>query len=423
RDRLRSNPTMPIYEAVRLALSTIRVQKLKSFFTLLGVCIGVMFLITVVSIVEGMGAYMENDLVGKIISINTVELRHRPNINIGDVDASVWEEYRRRRRLYIDDVPPVVAVLPEGTKWAVTAENNVTVTTAYSRPRSAQAYGIDGQFMEIKNWAISEGRPFTKQELDYGENVVVIGPDVAERAFPGLDPVGREAKIGGQVYRVIGVVESQGSALGISFDNFVVAPYRSPIRRLLNRTPNIIDAVLIQGQNQDVLTEASELVRGVMRTRHKLRPGAKDDFALETSESALEFWNKLKGYLVLAGIALPAIGLVVGSIVIMNIMLVAVAERTREIGIRKALGAKRRDIMAQFLVESATLSTVGALLGIALGLGFSQLIAAVSPLPATVAPWSIIVGVIVGAGVGIVSGVYPASRASLLDPITALRQE
>jgi len=195
------------------------------------------------------------------------------------------------------------------------------------------------------------------------------------------------------------------------------------VRRLLNTEPNIIDAVLIQGENQDVLTEASELVRGVMRTRHKLRPGVKDDFTLETSESALEFWNKLKGYLVLAGIALPAIGLVVGSIVIMNIMLVAVAERTREIGIRKALGAKRRDIMAQFLVESATLSTVGALLGIALGLGLSQLIAAVSPLPATVAPWSIIVGVVVGAGVGIVSGVYPASRASLLDPITALRQE
>ena len=141
------------------------------------------------------------------------------------------------------------------------------------------------------------------------------------------------------------------------------------------------------------------------------------------SESALEFWNKLEGYLVMAGVFLPAIGLVVGAIVIMNIMLVAVAERTREIGIRKALGAKRRDILAQFLVESATLSTVGAMLGIALGIGLAQLIAAVSPLPASVAPWSIVVGVLVGGGVGIVSGVYPASRASRLDPITALRQE
>jgi putative ABC transport system permease protein len=414
---------MPLFEAVRLALSTIRVQKLKSFFTLLGVCIGVMFLITVVSIVEGMGAYMEKDLIGKIIAINTVELRHRPNINIGDVDASVWEEYRRRRRLYTADVQPVVDVLPEGTRWAVTSEANISVATPFSRPRSAQGIGIDGQYLEIKNWAIAEGRPFTRQELDYGENVALIGPDVAERAFPGLDPVGRDMRIGGQPYRVIGVVESQGSALGISFDNFVVAPLKSPIRRLLNVDPDVVDAVMIQGENEDVLTEASELVRGVMRTRHKLRPGTPDDFTLETSASALEFWNKLKGYLVIAGVALPAIGLVVGSIVIMNIMLVAVAERTREIGIRKALGAKRRDIMAQFLVESATLSTVGAMLGIALGLGFSQAIAAVSPLPATVAPWSIIVGVLVGAGVGIISGVYPASRASLLDPITALRQE
>lgn len=414
---------MPLYEAVRLALATIRVQKLKSFFTLLGVCIGVMFLITVVSIVEGMGRYMEHDLVGKIIAINSVELRHRPNINIGDVDASVWEEYRRRPRLSISDVPPVAAVLPEGTKWAVTSENNTSVSTMYSRPRRVQVYGVDGQFLEIKNWAITEGRPFTRQELDYGENVVVIGPDVAERAFPGVDALGRELKMGGQPYRVIGIVESQGSALGISFDNFVVAPWQSPVRRLLNTKPNAIDAVIIQAENPDVLTEASELVRGVMRTRHKLRPRVPDDFTLETSASALEFWNKLKGYLVLAGIALPAIGLVVGAIVIMNIMLVAVAERTREIGIRKALGAKRRDILAQFLVESATLSTVGAMLGIALGIGLSQAIAAISPLPATVAPWSIVVGVLVGAGVGIVSGVYPASRAARLDPITALRQE
>jgi len=160
-----------------------------------------------------------------------------------------------------------------------------------------------------------------------------------------------------------------------------------------------------------------------MRTTRKLRPNQKDNFSLQTADSALEFWNKIEGYLVIAGVALPAIGLVVGAIVIMNIMLVAVAERTREIGIRKALGAKRRDILAQFLVESATLSTVGAMLGIALGIGLAQAISAVTPLPASVAPWSIVVGVAVGMGVGIISGVYPASRASRLDPVVALRQE
>ncbi len=414
---------MPLFEAVRLALNTIRVQKLKSFFTLAGVCIGVMFLITVVSIIEGMGRYMKDDLVGKIIAINSFELRRQPNINIGDVDQSEWDSWRRRPRLYISDLLPVVEALPEGTRWAQESENNVTATSIYSRPRTTNAIGVDGDWFAIKKLALTDGREFTAQELRQGENVAIIGPDMIDRAFPGVDPIGRELRIGGVPYRVIGITESRGSAFGISFDNFVIAPWRSPIRKLLNPQPQMIDAVIVQSENQAVLTEAKERVRAVMRTRRGLRPSQPDNFAMETSESALEFWNKIEGYLVIAGVALPAIGLVVGAIVIMNIMLVAVAERTREIGIRKALGAKRRDILAQFLVESATLSTVGAMLGIALGIGFSQAIAAVSPLPASVAPWSIVVGVLVGAGVGIISGVYPASRASRLDPVVALRQE
>jgi putative ABC transport system permease protein len=414
---------VPLFEAVRLALSTIRVQKLKSFFTLAGVCIGVMFLITVVSIIEGMGRYMKEDLVGKLIAVNSFELRRAPNINIGDVDQAEWDSWRRRRRLYISDLLPVVEALPEGTRWAQESENNVTAVTRFARPRSTNAIGIDGDWFAIKKLAVQDGREFTAQELAQGENVVIIGPDMVDRAFPGLDPIGREIRIGSTPYRVIGVTESRGSAFGISFDNFVIAPWRSPIRKLLNPASQMIDAVVIQADNQAVLMEAQERVRAVMRTRHGLRPSQPDDFSFQTSESALEFWNKLEGYLIIAGVALPAIGLVVGAIVIMNIMLVAVAERTREIGIRKALGAKRRDILAQFLVESATLSTVGAMLGIALGIGLAQAIAAATPLPASVAPWSIIVGVAVGMGVGIISGVYPASRASLLDPVAALRQE
>ena len=414
---------MPFLEAVRLALQTIRVQKLKSFFTLAGVCIGVMFLITVVSIIEGMGRYMKEDLVGKLIAVNSFELRRRPNINMGEMDPSVWEEYRRRQRLTVADLLPVVEALPEGTKWAQESESGVQATSRYARPRSTTAIGIDGDWFGIKQLEMTDGRAFTEQELAQGENVLILGPDMVDRAFPGLDPIGREIRIGGTPYRVIGVTESRGSVFGISFDNFVIAPWRSPIRRLLNPAPLQIDAVIVQAENQVMLIEAQERVRAVMRTRHKLRPGVDDDFSLETSASALEFWDKIEGYLIIAGVALPAIGLVVGAIVIMNIMLVAVAERTREIGIRKALGAKRRDILAQFLVEAATLSTLGAMMGIALGIGLAQAIAALTPLPASVAPWSIVVGVLVGAGVGIISGVYPASRASLLDPIAALRQE
>lgn len=414
---------MRFFEAVRLAIDTICVQKLKSFFTLLGVCIGVMFLIAVVSIVDGMGRYMEEDLVGKLIGINTFELRNRPNINMGDVDESVWMEYRKRPRVVESDVQPVVEALPEGARWAMLSEDNLKVESAYSRPRSGHIFAIDGAYFEIKKLDVTSGRRFTQQELTYGENVVILGPDLAKRLFPSLDPVGRAVKIAGLPYAVIGVGESQGSAFGLSFDNYVIAPFRAPVHRLLNREAKAIDAVIVQVPSAIMLTDAQERVRAVMRGRHKLHPGQKDNFSMQTADSALEFWNKLRRYLVLVGVALPAVGLVVGAIVIMNIMLVAVAERTREIGIRKALGAKRRDILAQFLIESATLSTVGALLGVGCGVAIAAVIRVLTPMPTSVAPWSVAVGVLVGAGVGVVAGVYPASRASLLDPIAALRQE
>lgn len=415
---------MQFFEAIRLALSTIRVQKLKSAFTLLGVCIGVMFLISVVSIVEGMGRYMEDDLVGKLIGVNTFELRHRPNINIGDVDEATWQEYRRRKRLEIVDVPPVLKDLPADAKWYLISEDQVNVTSAISpKPRRVRVYAVDGDYFDVKNMGVTQGRPLSPQELERGEKSVVIGIDAAERLFPGLDPIGREIKMAGLPYTVVGIAEAQGKAFGMSFDNFMVTSWRSPARRLLNSKPNIIDALAIQSPSEGAMRETMEIVRATMRAEHRLRPSQKDDFSLQTADSALEFWNKIKGYLVLAGIALPAIGLVVGAIVIMNIMLVAVSERTREIGIRKALGAKRRDILWQFLIEASTLGTVGSAIGVGLGIGLAQLISAVSPLPASVAPWSIVVGVALGAGVGVISGVYPASRASRLDPIAALRQE
>jgi putative ABC transport system permease protein len=413
---------MPLFEALRLALSQIRVQKLKSFFTLLGVTIGVMFLIAVVSIVEGLGRYMEEDVMGKLMAVNSFELRHRPNNPVGDVTEEEWRAWQRRQRIVESDVEPVAEALPEGTRHAVIGYDQLTVQSAYSSPSRVTAQNVTPEYFTIKRLGVSSGRLFNAQENELGLPVVVVGQDIKDRFFPTVDPIGRELKIGTIPYTVIGVAEKQGSALGQSFDRFVVAPYRSPMRRLTNRR-GVIDAVIIQVPNQAAMADVQERVRQVMRSRHKLRPAQPDDFSMESSESAMTFFNSLKQNLVLAGVALPAIGLVVGSIVIMNIMLVAVAERTREIGIRKALGAKRRDIMAQFLIEAATLSTAGAVIGILLGLGLAQLVAALSPLPATVAPWSIGAGVVLGAGVGILAGVYPASRASRLDPIAALRQE
>jgi putative ABC transport system permease protein len=413
---------MPLFEAVRLALATIRVQKLKSFFTIIGVTIGVMFLIIVVSIVGGMNRYMRDDLVGKLMAVNSFELRHRPNIQMGDVTDETIREWRRRPRIKVHDVPSVVEALPPGVKWAVFSEDNVTVETAYARQRTVRAMTVTEDWFNIKQMKVESGRLFSPQEYEYGANVVVIGVDVQKHFFPGLDPVGRQLRVKGIPYTVIGVAEKQGSSFGISFDKFIVAPHNAPLRRLLN-VHGVIDAVIIQAPSQVGMLDAMERVRQVMRARHKLRPSQPDNFSLSTSESALEFWNKLKGYLVIAGVALPAIGLVVGAIVIMNIMLVAVAERTREIGIRKALGARRKDILAQFLIESATLSTVGAAVGVGSGIALSQLIALATPLPASIELWAIFLAVGVGAGVGLIAGVYPASRASLLDPIAALRQE
>lgn len=414
--------TMPILEAIRLAISQIRAQKLKSFFTLLGVTIGVMFLIAIVSIVNGMGRFMEEDLVGKLIPKNSFELRRRPNITMGDIDDATWRAWAARPRLRSDDVDAVIAQLPPTASWAYYSEDNVTVESKYARPRNISLSAVDGEWFAQKSMGVTQGRLPTAQEFALGSAVVVIGNDLKDHFFPGLDPVGRELKIGPIPYQVIGVADKQGSAFGISLDKFAVTPYLAPARRLVN-PPGIVDGLVIKLPDEQQMQGTMEDVRQFMRSKRGLRPSQQDNFALQTPDNALEFWRKIQGYLVLAGIALPAIGLIVGSIVIMNIMLVAVAERTREIGVRKALGARRRDILSQFLVESTTLAIFGASLGIAVGFGLAKLIAAVSPLPTSVELWSVVVAVVVGGGVGIISGVYPASRASRLDPVVALRQE
>jgi len=413
---------MSIFEAFRLAFEQIRVQKLKSFFTVIGVTIGVTFLIAVVSIVTGMGRYMQDDLLGKIIAVNSFELRQRPNINIGDQTAAQRRALRSRPPIYEADIPPVVAALPPDVKWASHSSGGLAVQSAYAKPKNIEVDAVSDQYFTIKDMGVAAGRLPSSQEFALGSTVVVIGKDIADYDFPSLDPIGRSLRIQGLPYTVIGVAESQGSVFGQSLDKFVVIPERSSASRWIRRQ-HVVAGVTIQGQSDPAMREAMETTREVMRVRRRLHPTQSDNFTLETSDSAMEFFNKIKGYLEIAGVALPSIGLLVGAIVIMNIMLVAVAERTHEIGIRKSLGARRIDILRQFMVESATLATLGAIIGVALGIGFAKLLAAVSPLPAAVAIWSIFTAVGVGAGVGIVAGVYPASKASRLDPITALRHE
>jgi putative ABC transport system permease protein len=409
-------------EAVRLALAQIRVQKLKSFFTLIGVVIGVMFLIAVVSIVEGMSRYVEEDFAAKIIGKNTFSLRRRPDVNVGNVSEETWREYSRRPRVFEPDVAAARAALPPGTLSSIENMTFAYANTQYARPRQVQVIATEPDYFRIKSYNLTSGRMFSPQEAELGTPVVIIGTEVASHFFRGLDPLGREIRIGGNPYTVIGLLEKQGNVFGFSLDRMVIGPYKSSLSRVTNPRGDI-DALVVQAPSRELLDDAMESVREAMRGFRRLGPARPDNFALETSDAALSFFDELKGRLILFGTALPAIGLVVGAMVIMNIMLVAVAERTREIGIRKALGAKRRDILWQFLVESATLSVIGAAIGIGLGIGGAKVIAAISPLPASVAPWSILVGLMVGAGVGIAAGMYPASRAAKLDPIAALRQE
>ena len=412
---------MPFLEAVRLALDTIRVQKLKSFFTLLGVMIGVMFLIAVISIVQGMSNYVENDFAGKIIGVNTFTLLRRSNFNPNTTDEQ-WREFSRRPRIYLPDVQLVRSVLPAGSRSAIVNQTFINATSVYARPRQVQAVATESDYFAIKKFNVERGRAFVPQEVSAGSKVMVIGTEVADHFFNGLDPLGRELRIQGTPYVVIGVIEKQGSVFGFSLDRLAIAPYTTPLERVIQPRGDI-NSLVIQAPSRELVQDGIELSREALRGARHLPPGKADNFSLETEDSALEFFAGIKQKMVLFGTALPFIGLVVGALVIMNIMLVAVAERTREIGIRKALGAKKRDIMSQFLVEAATLSLLGAAIGIALGIGAAKLVAFLSPLPAAVAPWSIGAALVLGAGVGIVAGIYPASRAARLDPIEALRQE
>jgi putative ABC transport system permease protein len=409
-------------DAIALALVQLRVQKLKSFFTLLGVMIGVMFLIAVVSIVEGMGRYVEEDFAGRLVGVNTFTLRRFSNVGPGGNRGFDAREARRRPLLRMTDVDVVREALPPGLVGSVSSETFKYASAPGARPRQVQTVATDANYFTIKKYNLEQGRVFTDQEVRGGAAVLVIGTEVAAHFFPGLNPLGRALRLGGIPFTIIGVVEKQGSVFGFSLDRLAIAPYTSPMGRLI-RPLKDVGSFLVQAPDAAALAEGIEAARGALRARRGLRAAEADNFGLVTQDAAFGFIKELKGRLILFGTALPAISLVVGAMVIMNIMLVAVAERTREIGVRKALGARRSDILSQFLVEAATLSTVGAAIGISLGIGLAKLISALTPLPAAVAPWSVAAALVTGAGVGIAAGIYPASRAARLDPIAALRQE
>jgi putative ABC transport system permease protein len=413
---------MNLREGILLALGQIRAQKLKSFFAVVGVIIGVMFLITVVSVIEGMNRYMEEDFARTIYGLNTITLSRTPEIQMSG-DADTWREYRRRPRITFRDadavrsglsVPALVAV-ESYSSGRLMSEQGVEVENVWLTGASADLF-------RIRDLDVERGRAFTAPEDRAGVPVVVLGYEAAETLFGVLDPLGRTVKINDRPFQVIGVMKRQGTLFGMSMDNRAFAPARSPMGRFVN-PQGIVGRVLVKPLDPANIEQARLDVEAVMRIRNRLRPADANNFSIETATESMSFWERIRTILMVAFPTLVSIALVVGGIVIMNIMLVSVTERTREIGIRKALGARRRDIHIQVLVESATLSGMGAVVGIGIGLLLAQLVRALSPLPAAIAPFWMAMSVLMGVGVGVLAGIYPAVRAARLDPVVALRAE
>ena len=413
---------MQVWEGVILAMQQLRSEKLKSFFSLIGVILGVMFLIVVVTIIEGLDRYVREEVTSQVFGVSTVTLRRWPEVDI-NTDEERWRRRMRAPRLRYEDAEAIRARLTIPARIAIQSSSGGTAVADNGRTATGvQLIGASPEVFPVRNLKIDRGRAFTEQEAATGTPVLVLGFETSEVLFEDLDPVGHTVRLRGFPYRVIGVLEELGSLFGMSLDNFAVAPHRSPIQAVLN-PPGIVDEVIIQTVNPDRLLEAQMEAEGIMRTRRLLRPSEPNDFALETADDAISFWDNISRILFTALPGLVAISLVVGGIVIMNIMLVSVMERTREIGVRKALGARRRDILTQVLIESATLSTVGAIFGVLVGIGIATLVASFSPMPAAVSAKWVALGVTLGLSVGIVAGVYPAFQASKLDPVDALRYE
>ena len=413
---------MQVWEGVILAMQQLRSEKLKSFFSLIGVILGVMFLIVVVTIIEGLDRYVREEVTSQVFGVSTVTLRRWPEVDI-NTDEERWRRRMRAPRLRYEDAEAIRARLTIPARIAIQSSSGGTAVADNGRTATGvQLIGASPEVFPVRNLKIDRGRAFTEQEAATGTPVLVLGFETSEVLFEDLDPVGHTVRLRGFPYRVIGVLEERGSLFGMSLDNFAVAPHRSPIQAVLN-PPGIVDEVIIQTVNPDRLLEAQMEAEGIMRTRRLLRPSETNNFALETADDAISFWDNISRILFTALPGLVAISLVVGGIVIMNIMLVSVMERTREIGVRKALGARRRDILAQVLIESATLSTVGAIFGVLVGIGIATLVASFSPMPAAVSAKWVALGVTLGLSEGIVAGVYPAFQASKLDPVDALRYE
>jgi putative ABC transport system permease protein len=405
---------MNLRESIGIALGAIRANKMRSFLTLLGTIIGVASVIAVVSFVEGLNRFVSDKLVNAGANVFVVD-------RFGFITSQeAYEDALKHPDVTLDDAD----ALREGVAHAsmVVAQSEALLPLHYRNKvmKGVSVHGRGQGYDLIDDIAIEEGRHLAETDDQRRALVCVIGPEVVDEMFPGVDAIGKSLRIGENTFEVIGVTKEKGKLFGVSQDRFVTIPIRT-FQKLLQERGSI--GIAVKSIDQASLPLAQQEARNILRGRRHLGPGKPDNFGITTADSYMELYRNLTGGIFVVSIGVAAISLLVGGIVIMNIMLVSVTERTREIGIRKALGAKRRDIVSQFLVEATTLSLAGGIIGIVLGVGLALLVGAVSPLPAAVNFPAVLMGIVMSSLVGIFFGSYPALQAAKLDPIESLRYE
>ena len=414
---------MPVYEAVVLALQAVWSHKLRSFFTLLGIIVSVAFLIAVVAVIQGMNAYVRERLAGAIVGVNAFQIRRDP-IQVGFFDDEEYQRLQRRPIITPEDVPLVQRALPDAQAIALQSGWPTPMADVHWRDRTvgdALVFGVTAPFVVVQDYEFAAGEALTDIDVRERRFVGVLGYDVADKLFGSpAQAVGQMIRVHGTQLAVKGVIAKKGTVLGQSWDGFVMLPLTT-FEMLYGRRQTMV--ISVKMPTAVSVNDAMRRAEEAMRIAHRLRPSVEDDFTVDTGEGLIAFWAKLTRVIFTVVPAVVVIGVVVGGIVIMNIMLMSVTERTREIGVRKSLGASRRDIRRQFLAESMTLSLLGGVAGLAAGAGLAFLVQLVTPLPARVTLWSVGVALTLGISVGVAFGVYPAIRASRLDPIEALRYE
>ena len=403
------------FESAMIALNAIWTNKLRSFMTVLGNIVAVTSIIAVVSLVQGMNEYVSNAIISDVGADNfTIQrtpvirteadeerIRNHPRVTLDDADAV---------RRFSDHISAVAAQAQAGGQVSYRNEtlDNITIQ------------GVSRDYVHFSTFTAEQGRLISPSEIDHDRPVALLGWQTADRLFGAADPIDKIIKIRGQHVRVVGVSEKKGAIFGNSQDEFAVVPL-GLFQKMFGSRPSL--QLLVKPRSPEVIKAAMDDATVALRIERRLRGNERDNFGMFTSETLLNLYDQATRGIFAVLIGVVALSLVVGGIVIMNIMLMVVSERTREIGLRKALGARRRDIIWQILTESVTLSTFGGMVGILLGFLLALAISTVSPLPASVQLWSVLMGIGITAIVGLFFGLYPAMRAAALDPIEALRRE